>query len=104
MSKTAQEPGAQILVVDDEVDHAEVMAEALRRLGHVCTIVHDLARAQDELRHGSFDLIVTDLAVIECDGQGLTLKEVAPGWTPEEVRQLTGAALTISPDVGDFEL
>ena len=49
-------------------------------------------------------LIVTDLAVIECDGQGLTLKEVAPGWTPEEVQQLTGAKLSIPPDVGEFEL
>ena len=53
---------------------------------------------------GCVYLIVTDLAVIECDGQGLTLKEVAPGWTPEEVQQLTGARLTISPDLKEFEL
>ena len=53
---------------------------------------------------GCVYLIVTDLAVIECDGQGLTLKEVAPGWTPEEVQQLTGARLTISLDVKEFEL
>ena len=53
---------------------------------------------------GCVYLIVTDLAVIECDGHGLTLKEVAPGWTPEEVQQLTGATLAISPDVKEFEL
>jgi len=53
---------------------------------------------------GCVYLIVTDLAVIECDGVGLTLKEVAPGWTPEEVQQLTGARLTVSPDVKEFEL
>ncbi len=53
---------------------------------------------------GCVYLIVTDLAVIECDGVGLTLKEVAPGWTPEEVQQLTGAKMTISPDVKEFEL
>ncbi len=53
---------------------------------------------------GCVYLIVTDLAVIECDGVGLTLKEVAPGWTPEEVQQLTGARLAISPDVKEFEL
>ena len=34
---------AQVLVVDDERDHAEAMAEALRKPGHVCTIVHSLA-------------------------------------------------------------
>lgn len=53
---------------------------------------------------GCVYLIVTDLAVIECDGHGLTLKEVAPGWTPEEVQQLTGAILAISSDVKEFEL
>ncbi|HAA95323.1 MAG: 3-oxoacid CoA-transferase subunit B [SAR202 cluster bacterium] len=53
---------------------------------------------------GCVYLIVTDIAVIECDGTGLTLKEVAPGWTPEEVQQLTGANLTVSPDVKEFEL
>ena len=53
---------------------------------------------------GCVYLIVTDLAVIECDGQGLTLKEMAPDWTPEEVQQLTGAKLTVSPDVKEFEL
>ena len=53
---------------------------------------------------GCVYLIVTDLAVIECDGQGLTLKEVAPDWTPEQVQQLTGAKLTVSPEVKEFEL
>jgi DNA-binding NtrC family response regulator len=54
---------AQVLVVDDEPEHAEVMAEALRRLGHVCTIVADLPSAKDEIGHGQFDLIVTDLVM-----------------------------------------
>ncbi len=52
-----------MLIVDDEADHAEVMGEALRRLGHVCTLVHDLETAEQELRHGQFDLIVTDLVM-----------------------------------------
>ena len=70
MTEQNQIPSAQILVVDDEVEHAEVMAEALRRLGHVCTIVNDLPSAQDELTHGQFDLIITDLVMdAEDDGQ-----------------------------------
>jgi len=69
-------PTAQILVVDDEPDHAEVMAESLRRLGHVCTIVNDLAAARDELQHGQFDLIVTDL-VMEGERDGLGVLEEA---------------------------
>jgi acyl CoA:acetate/3-ketoacid CoA transferase beta subunit len=37
-------------------------------------------------------------------GDGLVLKEVAPGWTPEEVQALTGARLIIPPDVKEYEL
>jgi len=53
--------GGRILIVDDEPEHAEVMAESLRRPGHVCTIVTSVGPALEELRLGSFDVIVTDL-------------------------------------------
>jgi len=81
VTQATQDPSAQILVVDDEVDHAEVMAEALRRLGHVCTIVHDLDTAQDELRHGVFDLIVTDL-VMNGEEDGLKVLQSAKQTQP----------------------
>ncbi len=67
---------AQVLIVDDEVEHAEVMAEALRKPGHVGTIVHSLAEAEDELVHGRFDVIVTDL-VMENETAGLKVLELA---------------------------
>ena len=53
---------------------------------------------------GCVSLIVTDLAVIECTGEGLVLKEVAPGWTPEEVQSLTGAKLIMAPDLKEYQL
>ncbi len=59
MSETT--PAAQVLIVEDEPEHAEVMAEALRKPGHVCTIVHGVDEAIEELRHGNFDVIITDL-------------------------------------------
>ena len=49
-------------------------------------------------------LIVTDIAVMQPTAQGLVLQEVAPGWSPEEVQQLTHARLIISPDLKDYEL
>ena len=52
---------AQVLIVEDEVDHAEVMAEALRKPGHICTIVESVPKAIEELKHGAFDVIITDL-------------------------------------------
>jgi len=39
------------------------------------------------------DTIITDLAVIDVKPQGLLLREVARGWTAEEVQELTGAQL-----------
>lgn len=50
------------------------------------------------------DLIVTDLAVIEVTPEGLLLKEVAPGWTSEEVQALTGPELIIAADLKEIEL
>ena len=76
MAETEQKYTAQVLIVDDEQEHAEVMAEALRRLGHVCTIVHDLPSAKDEIGHGQFDLIVTDL-VMDSEDDGLQVLAAA---------------------------
>jgi len=50
------------------------------------------------------DMIVTDLAVIDVTDKGLVLKEVAPGWTVEEVQELTEPKLIIAPDVKEVEL
>ncbi len=60
---------AQVLIVEDEPDHAEVMAEALRKPGHVCTIVNDVPSALEELRGGVFDVIVTDLRMPNSAGK-----------------------------------
>jgi 3-oxoacid CoA-transferase B subunit len=50
------------------------------------------------------DMIVTDLAVIKFTPLGPVLLEVAPGWTAEEVQQLTEARLIVSPDLKEIEL
>ncbi|MBM4107653.1 MAG: sigma-54-dependent Fis family transcriptional regulator [Phycisphaerae bacterium] len=60
---------AQVLIVEDEPDHAEVMADALRKPGHVCTIVGTVAGAIEELRFGKFDVIVTDLRMAVSGGK-----------------------------------
>ncbi len=65
----APSPSAQVLIVEDEPDHADAMAEALRRPGHVCTVVGGVAAALAELRGGAFDVIVTDLRMPSSAGQ-----------------------------------
>jgi acyl CoA:acetate/3-ketoacid CoA transferase beta subunit len=48
--------------------------------------------------------VVTDIAVIKFTPQGPILKEVAPGWTPAEVQELTEPKLTVAADLKEMEL
>ena len=50
------------------------------------------------------DTIVTNLAYIQVIPDGLLLKEVAPGITPEEVQESTEPKLIISPELKGMEL
>ncbi len=69
MSNDSEPIIAQILIVEDEPEHADVMGEALRRLGHICTIVGDIDAAYEELAGGSFDVIITDLRMPSSAGR-----------------------------------
>ena len=44
-------------------------------------------------------LVVTDIAVVEVTDAGFLLREVAPGWTADDVVELTGAPIRISDDL-----
>jgi 3-oxoacid CoA-transferase B subunit len=48
--------------------------------------------------------IVTDLAVIDVTKEGLVLREVAPGWSPEEVQAQTEAKLQVRGHVPEITL
>ena len=52
--------------------------------------------------YGVVNLIITDLAVIEVTPNGLLLKEVAPGYTAEEIQTLTEPKLIISPEIKEI--
>ena len=48
---------------------------------------------------GVVNMIVTELAVIEITPQGLVLREVAPGVSPEAVQKVTEPVLRLAPDM-----
>ena len=48
---------------------------------------------------GVVDMIVTELAVIDVTAEGLVLREVAAGVTPEDVQRVTEPKLIRSPDL-----
>src|SRR4051794_23892485 len=52
---------SNILIVDDEREHAQVMCEALQRQGHHCDVTYNLAEADARLAKKRYDVVVTDL-------------------------------------------
>jgi 3-oxoadipate CoA-transferase beta subunit len=50
------------------------------------------------------DTVVTDLAVIDVTPAGLVLREIAPGWTVDELQGLTGAPLIAKGTVPEIRL
>jgi 3-oxoacid CoA-transferase subunit B len=48
--------------------------------------------------------VITDIAVMDVTPDGLVLKEVAPGWTAEEVQKLTEPKLIVSPNLKEMAL
>jgi two-component system response regulator HydG len=102
MGQLSSDMRAQVLIVEDEVDHADVMADALRRPGHVCTMVHSVQEAVEELRGGSFDVIVTDLRMPNSAGVDVA----ALGRFEADALQHAGdaAVARVSGDGGDAGL
>jgi 3-oxoacid CoA-transferase B subunit len=53
---------------------------------------------------GVVKLVATNLGLVEVTAAGFVLKEIAPGYEPEEVQALTGAPLAISPHLREFQV
>ena len=51
---------------------------------------------------GVVNLVATNLGLFQVTDQGFLMREIAPGYTPDEVQALTGATLTIAPDLREF--
>jgi two-component system response regulator HydG len=65
-----------ILVVDDEENHADVIAVSLEKLGAVCRVAHSQADALKKIKEQYFDVIITDLMLEKPDGGIEILKAV----------------------------
>ena len=53
---------------------------------------------------GCVSLVVTDVAVLEPTSEGMVLRETAPGWSAEEVQEITGAQLIVSDQLAEYEV
>lgn len=97
-------PSKRVLIVDDNVDAAESLAQVLKFKGHVATIATDGREAVDRAREDPPDIILLDLGMPGMDGLtaarlirqqpgGAGIRIIAlTGWGQERDRQRTREA------------
>jgi DNA-binding NtrC family response regulator len=81
-------PG-RVLVLDDEVAHAELVALALGEAGWDIQVAHSVAEGQELLNHREFDVALLDLHLPDGSGTDL-LKRLIKDGSLTEVIMLTG--------------
>lgn len=80
---------ANILIIDDEKNQAEAIAESLRSIGYKCTTVTNGNEGLDIIRKDRIDVVITDLIMHGIDGMEI-LKETKEKSPESEVILITG--------------
>ena len=93
--------GKTILVVDDETEVGEVLAEMLSVDGHQVETAANGVIALEKLRERAYDLVVSDLRMPELDGPGL-YREVERRHPALLGRFIFLTGDTLSPVIGAF--
>jgi two-component system response regulator HydG len=87
--KTGQSEALSILIVDNEQQHAEAVAECLERVGYRCTIAISGPEAAELIDENNYDLVFTDLVMPEMDGMEI-LRRAKESLPDAEVIMVTG--------------
>jgi DNA-binding NtrC family response regulator len=61
-------PTPSVLVLDDDHDHATLVADIVRDAGYAVTSLSDPLKADAALQKGSYDVLITDLRMPGLDG------------------------------------
>ena len=64
-------PPAEVLIIDNEEAHAQVVAEALDRAGCSCHVATSGPQGVRMIEEGRYDVIITDLVMNDIDGLGI---------------------------------
>lgn len=71
--QTATEPQAdpsaiRVLIIDNDVSHAQAVSESLERVGYDCTVATSGTDGARQIEEQRFDVIITDLVMNDLDG------------------------------------
>jgi len=79
----------RVLVIDDEVLHAETVAEALETVGYSCKVVTSGNAGAIAIDRDDYDLVLTDLKMSDLDGLAI-VRKVRESLPDAEVMVITG--------------
>ena len=97
-------PPVEVLIIDNDEAHAQVVAEGLERVGFACRVATSGTEGAQMIEDGPFDVVITDLVMSDVDGLGILAK--AKQESPEaEVILITGhgtvpSAVTAMKQIG----
>ncbi len=81
--------GLKLLIVDDERNHAEAVAESLERVGYQCVIASSGSEGARKIEQEEPDVILTDLKMEDMDGLAI-LRKARQELPDAEVVVITG--------------
>ncbi|HEU4439054.1 MAG TPA: GAF domain-containing protein [Methylomirabilota bacterium] len=93
------EPQGRILVVDDEPDAREMLADVLLSRGHYVTLAGGGREALQRFERGDYDLVITDLGMPEVNGWEVA-RAIKAMRASMPVLLLTGWADAVDADAG----
>jgi len=72
-TKTAEvpdspDPAIRVLIIDNDQNHAQAVAESLERVGYACTVAVSGAAGARKIEEDTFDIVITDLVMNDVDG------------------------------------
>jgi two-component system response regulator MprA len=79
----------RILIVDDEPALRDTLSRTLRRAGHEAMVVGNGRSGLEALRQDSFDAVITDIFMPDCDGIEL-IREMRAGQHREPILAISG--------------
>ncbi len=88
-SAAATGEGLRVLVIDDELLHAQAVAESLERVGYECKIATSGQAGARLIERDDFDVILTDLKMADLDGLAI-LRKAREEMPDAEVLVITG--------------
>jgi two-component system response regulator HydG len=82
-------PPVEVLIIDNDEPHAQVVAESLQRVGFSCSVATSGSQGAEMIEQGGYDVVITDLVMNDVDGLGILAR--AKKELPEaEVILMTG--------------